>query len=70
MDVVFGPGDAGIDQRLGEPRADGEARVQGIERILERELRNAADHREQSSKVRASTSDRRPASNRSWADFL
>ena len=36
--VVLGPRNARIDQRLDQHAADGEARVQGVERILEDEL--------------------------------
>ena len=40
---VLGLVDAGIEQRLGDGAIDGEARVERIERILEHELRLAAE---------------------------
>ena len=38
--------DAGIDQRLGQHAADGEARIERVERVLEHELRRAAERLE------------------------
>ena len=45
-DRVFVPSNAGIDQRLGQDAADGEARIECVERILEDELRGSAERLE------------------------
>ena len=37
------PVEAGVDQRLGERALDGEARIEGVERVLEDELRLPAE---------------------------